>query len=251
MDTIVKNGDVYRLGDHRLMCGDSTMSDEVEYLTGGAVVDMVFTDPPYALVGNSTGVNGVSDSMMIRPFFRAVMANLKRSLKLMGHAYVCCDFYTAPAIHETTELITKNLIVWQKAEGGGLGSYYTKIYELIWLFANEPQMMITGKKTKTEKALKARMINGIPNIWKFPIVQPKDRLHPAQKPMELVKLAIRNSSDKGEIVLDLFGGSGTTLMAAEELGRRCYMMEFNPAFCQTIIRRWEEATGRRAEKIGG
>ncbi len=184
---------------------------------------MVFTDPPYALVGNSTGVNGVSDSMMIRPFFRAVMANLKRSLKPMGHAYVCCDFYTAPAIHETTDLITKNLIVWQKAEGGGLGSYYTKIYELIWLFANEPQMMITGKKTKAEKALRAR----------------------------LVKLAIENSSDKGEIVLDLFGGSGTTLMAAEELGRRCFMMEFNPAFCEKIIARWESATGRKAEKIAG
>lgn len=251
MERIVKYGEIYKLGDHRLMCGDSTMTDEVETLMGGGYSDMVFTDPPYALVGNSTGVNGVSDSMMIRPFFKAVMANLKRSLKPMGHAYVCCDFYTAPAIHETTDLITKNLIVWQKAEGGGLGSYYTKIYELIWLFANEPQMMITGKKIKAEKALRARTINGIPNIWKFSVVQPKDRLHPAQKPLDLVKLAIENSSDKGEIVLDLFGGSGTTLMAAEELGRRCFMMEFNPAFCEKIIARWESATGRKAEKIAG
>ena len=210
---------------------------------------MVFTDPPYALVGNSTGINGVSDSTMIRPFFRAAMSNIRQCLRLMGHAYICCDYYTAPAIHEEAGMDTKNLIVWQKADGGGLGSYYTKIYELIWLFVLESAKYITGRKATEVKAQKARTINGIPNIWKFPIVQQKKRLHPAEKPVALVRRAIECSSEPGEKVLDLFGGSGTTLIASEETGRRCLMMEMNPDYCDAIIRRWEEKTGGKAERL--
>lgn len=245
MDRLVEYGDIYQLGKHRLMCGDSTLSDDVQKLMGGGVADMIFTDPPYALVGNSTGVNGVSDSMMIRPFFRALAAVMKESLKMMGHAYICCDFYTVSAIREVVDLAVKNLIVWQKSKGGGLGSYYTKTYELIWLFAKEPLKNISGNLS----GIHARTINGEPNIWYCPVVQPKDRLHPAQKPLKIVEKAIANSSDKGEAVLDFFGGSGTTMIAAENLGRRCFMMEMNPEYCRTIIDRWEAKTGKTAERV--
>lgn len=209
---------------------------------------MAFMDPPYALIGNSTGVNGVKDCALIHPFFRSLSKVLTHSLKIMGHAYVCCDAYTVSAIYESLDFTAKNLIVWQKSSGGGLGSYYTKIYELIWFFVNEPPLSVTGKRAKDTP--KARVINGQPNIWFCSIVQPKDRLHPAQKPLEIVTKAIVNSSDPGETVLDLFGGSGTTLIACEQLGRRCLIMEMNPKYCRVIIDRWEKATGGKAVKEG-
>lgn len=245
VETVCKKGDIWKLGDHRLMCGDSTDSGSVALLMDGERADMCFTDPPYALFGNSTGVQGVGDDRMIMPFFRDINNAIKTNTKLMSHAYVCHDWQTSATIKEAfSDLVPKNLIVWKKADKGGLGSFYTKIYELIWLFANEYKKNIV----KNNKA-KARVINGTPNIWECTIVHSTKRDHNAQKPVKIVATAISNSSDEGESVLDLFGGSGTTMIAAEQLNRRCYMMELDPHYCDIIIARWEKFTGRKAEKI--
>lgn len=237
---ITEPGDLWLLGDHRLLCGDSTNREDVDMLMDGAQADMVFTDPPYALFGNSTGVCGVGDDKMIRPFFQAIGRVIERKVKIMGHVYVCHDWQTSATIKEAFDLLTaKNLIVWRKAEAGGLGSFYTKIYELIWLFANEPERGINGKN----KGAHARTINGVANIWDCPVVQAPERDHNAQKPVNVVKIAVENSSDPGEKVLDLFGGSGTTMIACEEIGRTCYLMELEPKYCDVIVRRYIKTTG--------
>ena len=239
-NVITEQGDLWLLGSHRLLCGDSTNREDVDALMDGAQADMVFTDPPYALFGNSTGVSGVGDDKMIRPFFQAIGRVIERKVKLMGHVYVCHDWQTSATIKEAFDLLTaKNLIVWRKAEAGGLGSFYTKIYELIWLFANEPAKGIIGKN----KSARARTINGVANIWDCPVVQAPERDHNAQKPVNVVKIAVENSSDRGEKVLDLFGGSGTTMIACEQLDRTCYMMELEPKYCDVIVRRYIKTTG--------
>lgn len=239
-EVITQTGDLWLLGNHRLLCGDSTNRENVEQLMNGAKADMVFTDPPYALFGNSTGVCGVGDDKMIMPFFREIGKMIQRCLKTMGHAYVCHDWQTGATIKEAFGGLTpKNLIVWRKAEAGGVGSYYTKIYELIWLFANEPESGIMGKNKPH-----ARIINGVANIWDCPVVQAPERDHNAQKPVNVVKIAVENSSDRGEKVLDLFGGSGTTLIACEQLDRSSYIMEMEPGFVDVIVRRYIKTTGK-------
>ena len=239
---ITQQGDLWILGRHRLLCGDSTNRADVDALMDGAKADMVFTDPPYALFGNSTGVCGVGDDKMIMPFFREIGKMIQRHLKQMGHAYVCHDWQTGSTIKEAFSGLTpKNLIVWRKAEAGGLGSFYTKIYELIWLFANEPELGIVGKNKPH-----ARTINGVANIWDCPVVQAQERDHNAQKPVNLIKIAVENSSDPDEKVLDLFGGSGSTMIACEELYRSCYLMELEPKYCDVIVRRYIKTTGKNS-----
>lgn len=236
-----QTGDLWILGGHRLLCGDSTNRADVDSLMDGAKADMVFTDPPYALFGNSTGVSGVGDDKMILPFFREIGNALQRCVKPMGHVYVCHDWQTSATIKEAMDGLTpKNLIVWRKAEAGGLGSFYTKIYELIWLFANEPPKGIIGKNK-----VHARTINGVANIWDCPVVQAQERDHNAQKPVDVVKIAVENSGDRGESVLDLFGGSGTTMIACEQLARTCYMMEMEPKYCDVIVKRYIRTTGKK------
>lgn len=237
---LTQPGDLWILGRHRLLCGDSTNREDVDTLMDGEKADMVFTDPPYALFGNSTGVVGVGDDKMIMPFFREIGRMIQRCLKSMGHAYVCHDWQTGATIKEAFGGLTaKNLIVWRKAEAGGLGSYYTKIYELIWLFANEPELGIVGKNKPH-----ARTINGVANIWDCPVVQAPERDHNAQKPVNLIKIAVENSSDPDENVLDLFGGSGSTMIACEQLYRNCYLMELEPKYCDVIVRRYIKTTGK-------
>ena len=239
-DTVTQPGDLWLIGRHRLLCGDSTRREDVDTLMDGVKADMVFTDPPYALFGNSTGVTNVGDDKMIMPFFREIGRAIQRSVKQMGHVYVCHDWQTCATIQEALSGLTaKNLIVWRKATAGGIGSYYTKIYELIWLFVNEPETGILGKNKAP-----ARTINGTANIWDITIVQAQERDHNAQKPVEMIAIAIRNSSDEGENVLDLFGGSGSTMIACEQLSRSCRMMELEPKYCDVIVRRYIRTTGK-------
>ena len=243
--TVTRAGDLWILGNHRLVCGDSTNIETVEQLLDGKKADMVFTDPPYALFGNSTGVSGVGDDKMIMPFFREIGDVLRRVVKPMGHVYVCHDWQTSATIKAAFGKLTpKNLIVWRKAEAGGLGTFYTKIYELIWLFANELEKGIIGKNK-----MPARTINGVANIWDCPVVQATERDHNAQKPVAMIAIAVENSSDNGETVLDLFGGSGSTLITCEQTDRNCCTMEMEPRYCDVIVKRYIRTTGKRDVRL--
>ena len=244
-EPITKLGDVWILGEHRVMCGDSTSKEAVEILMDGEKADMVFTDPPYALFGNSTGVAGIVDDNMVRPFFKSIMKMLKATSKAYAHIYMCCDWHSAFSIESCArevELKAKNLCIWDKGDGG-VGAMYQQCYEMIWFFDNSP----TSKKTMGKTKAGVRTVNGKPNIWRFPRVT-GDRMHNAQKPTNMIEVPISCGSDSGQIVLDLFIGSGSTLIAAEKTKRKCYGMELDPKYCDVIIKRWEDFTGKKARK---
>ena len=162
------------------------------------------------------------------------------------HVYVCCDWKSCNAIlteAKKTRLTEKSLIVWDK-ESIGLGSPYMSQYELIWFFENHKQKTMQAGKLEYKNR---RNIIGKSNVWKYKRVQ--DRDHNAQKPVELVAEALNNSCFENEIVLDLFGGSGTTLIACEQLNRKCYMVELDPHYVDVIIDRWEQFTGQKAKLL--
>jgi DNA modification methylase len=234
IQTDIVLGDLFEIGQHRLLCGDSTDSDAVALLMNGEKADMVFTDPPYALFGNSTGVADVADDKMVRPFFRTILKNYKDITRLYGHIYVCCDWHSAfviEAMSREVELKAKNLCIWDKGDGG-VGAMYQQCYEMIWFFDNSPKNKTTSRTVKAG----VRTVNGKPNIWRHLRVT-TDRIHNAQKPVDMVKNAIENSSDKNDLVVDLFGGSGTTMVASNNANRKCCMMEMEPKYCQVIVDR--------------
>jgi DNA modification methylase len=240
---VTVEGDVWILGRHRLMCGDSTSIDAVDKLMAGRKADMVFTDPPYALFGNSTGVAGITDDNMVRSFFRDIMVNLKVTSKPYAHIYMCCDWHSAfslEAVARSIELKAKNLCIWDKGDGG-VGAMYQQCYEMVWFFDNSPTAKTTMGKTKAG----VRTVQGKPNIWRVKRHM-KDRVHNAQKPVDLVRIPMGASSDSGDLVLDLFGGSGTTLIAAECEARASCSMELDPKYCDVIVKRWQEFTGQQA-----
>jgi DNA modification methylase len=244
-EPVTKPGDLWILGNHRLLCGDSTNIQHVERLMDGKKADMVFTDPPYALFGNSTGVEGIADDKMIMPFFRDIFSACRVFVEPFGHVYACCDWHSCNAINKAAAAVTlpaKNLIVWDKGDAG-IGGMFMNCHELIWFFTNTPENRNT---TKSAGKRGERPVNGVANIWRVKKVPPKQREHNAAKPVELVNIGINASSDKGNIVLDLFGGSGTTMISAEETGRLCRMMEMEPKYCDVIVKRWEDFTGNTA-----
>ena len=235
IQTDIVLGDLFEIGEHRLLCGDSTDSEQVSKLMNGKKADMVFTDPPYALFGNSTGVKNVVDDKMVRPFFREIFLVCKSFVKLFGHIYVCCDWHSAFSIQlmaQEIKLTPKNLCIWDKGDGG-IGSMYQNCYEMVWFFANSP----VNNKTIGHNISGERIINGKPNIWRFPQIVSRNRKINAQKPVDMISLPIECSSEIDELVLDLFSGSGSTMVAAHQLNRKCYGMEIEPKYCQVIIDR--------------
>jgi DNA modification methylase len=242
----VEPGQLWELGGHRILCGDSTIPEHVAKLMGNDKAEMVFSDPPYALFGNSTGVHGIADDKMVRPFFRDIGRASVEWVENFGHVYLCCDWHTAFVIQSViTEvgLTAKNLCVWDKGDGG-IGSNYQQCYELIWFFTNSPR----AKGTLAKKEAGEKTVNGVPNIWRFPRVQ-SNRIHNAEKPVGMVSVPITNGSKPGNIVLDFFSGSGTVLIACEQLGRKCRAIEISPAYVAVAIQRWVDATGKEPKRL--
>ena len=245
-NVICKTGDLWQLGKHRLLCGDSTKEDDVKRLMDGKKADMVFTDPPYALFGNSTGVSGVVDDNMVRPFFKIIMISFQKNTKKFGHIYMCCDWHSAFSIEScarSVDLQAKNMCIWDKGDGG-VGAMYQQCYEIIWFFDNSPK----NKTTMNTVESGVRVVNGKPNIWRFKRVT-SDRMHNAQKPVDLIELPISCGCKIKDIVLDLFLGSGSTLIACEKTDRVCYGIEIDPYYCDVIIKRYEDYTGKKAKLL--
>jgi len=239
-------GDLYRMGEHRLLVGDSTNPADVLRLMDGKRAACVVTDPPYAIYGSSSGLSSsVADDKMVRPFFRDVLAAAQASTRTFGHVYVFCDWRSWASwweVAKLTSLVPKNLIAWDK--GCGLGSMYANHHELIGFLANDPPQvnMWTGKESGTRVVLQ-------PNVIRLGNVSSGKREHNAQKPVELVEVLLKNSTDPGDLVLDLFAGSGTTLVACEAQGRTCYTMEIDPANADVSVARWARATGKTPELV--
>lgn len=248
VETRCKRGDIWKLGEHRLMCGDSTCITDVEKLMDGQKADMVFTDPPYG-VSYEGGLNEKkkkqikNDALTGNDLYNMLygaFTNIKLATKEKSGIYI---FY---AIKTTREFINalfdaglkqRGIIAWHKL-GGGFGDYmahYMNAYEPCIYASNGESVNWYG--ASNEKTL-----------WEIEKEKSCD-LHPTMKPIAVVSRAVQNSSKNGDGVLDLFGGSGSTLIACEQLNRKCYMMELDEHYCDVIIQRWENLTGKKAERI--
>lgn len=226
-----KLGDIYQLGNHRLMCGDSTSIDAVEKLMDGNKADMVFTDPPYGV--DYKGINndsrdGLAD--LLRGAFGNYLAISKSGASIYCfHSDRCADIFNT-IFREFFHF--SSMIIWAK---------------------NSLTLSQTDYQSQHEPCLYGWMNNGThswysdrkqTSIWRFD----KERVngHTTPKPVALVEKAINNSSKGGDIIVDLFGGSGSTLIAAEKIGRQARLMELDPKYCDVIIKRWEDFTGKKA-----
>ena len=223
-----KLGDIYILGNHRLMCGDSTSIDSVDKLLEGERPDMVFTDPPYNI--DYQGVKDKRDKIKNDKMSDEAFKDfLMQSLYSCETMYVCCSWQYAHLFKEAMEAIgrkPKAMIVWDKVNPAQHLDKYYKQHELIFYYGD-----FGGHKT----------LRG--DVWT--LKRQRNTVHPTMKPVELIELALQDQADK-RIVLDIFGGSGSTLIAAEKLGRKARLMELDPKYCDVIVQRWEDFTGKKA-----
>lgn len=270
---VAKLGDMYELGKHRLMCGDSSKKEDVEKLMGGVRADMVFTDPPYNVNysgrGKNTSTTIENDNMDEQEFRRMLgewFARYKESMKADAPLYCC---YASRTHREFEDALNKNgfevrnQIIWvKKVASMGWGDYRWKHEPMLYCHQRNAKLPFYGDRKQytewseemsDEELLKMVKKNiekeeeGDSTVWRLHREQKYD--HPTQKPIKLVSIAIRNSSKRGDVVLDLFGGSGSTLIAADTLARTCYTMELDPRYVDVIIKRWEKKTGEKAKKI--
>ena len=274
-----KLGEVYKLGEHYLMCGDSTKAEDVDHLMAlgePMLADMVLTDPPYNVnVSNAEGLTIENDNLDKKAFYDFInnaFVNLSRSLKPGGPFYIFygdsedVTFRTSAAANG---LSIRECLIWVKnsftlgrqdyqwrhepclygwKEGEGHYFVYDRTQDTV--IEQDPVDFDNLTHEEAIKLLKEIYLNLPSTILKEKKPQKND-LHPTMKPLGLVGQLIKNSSKKGETVLDLFGGSGSTLIACESLGRKCRMMEYDPHYVDAIIDRYEQATGKKAEKIEG
>jgi DNA modification methylase len=240
-------GDIWKLGDHRLMCGDSTSIDAVDELMDGAKADMVFTDPPWNVNYGAEetpkykqGRKIINDNLgdeEWREFCKGFAATLYISTKSGGLIYCVMsaqEWAIVDSALRDAGFHWSSSIIWAKDSLVLSRKDYHTQYEPIWYGWNSNAPRV--KKMEDRKQS---------DLWK--IDRPKKSpLHPTTKPIELIQRAIENSSKGEDVVLDLFGGSGSTLIACEKTRRHSRLMELDPIYCDVIIRRWEEFTGEKA-----
>lgn len=276
---MTKSGQLWMLGKHRLMVGDSTKRQDVEKLCSDATVDMIVTDPPY----NIDYTGGTKDAMKIEndnwgddegfiEFLKAAFENMRDQLKAGGSFYIWYASTQSKNFLEAAERAGLNIrqtLIWNKNTFSlgrqdyqwkhepclygwkdGAAHYFVNTRNLATVIEDaENQDIDSMKKDKLKDLLKS-ILGGCKDTTILDEKKPtKSDLHPTMKPIPLIARQIKNSSRTGENVLDLFGGSGSTLMACEQLGRRCFMMEYDPHYADVIIKRWEDYTGEQAELI--
>lgn len=241
-------GDVWQCGNHLVICGDSHR-DEVRALAGlkTGMVDLVVTDPPYAMYGSSTGIGAdITDDKMVKPFFEKTFMVIAEHLKEFGHVYSCCDWRSWARVWDAATramIAPKNCIIWDKGDQG-MGSMYQQCHEFVFFGARTPPPR--SMKSTTKKG--HRMVRGKSNMFRAGRVTGDERQSNAAKPVSLFRYCIENSSDEGALVVDFFGGSGTTMIACEQTKRRCISFDINPRECDKMVARWEKTTNRTAQK---
>lgn len=258
---VTRPGDVWIMGPHRLHCGDARDTRAYETLMAGELARMVFADPPYNVVidGHAGGkgriarrpfimASGEMSSAQFTTFLTETLSGMAGASMDGAIAYVCMDWRHLPellAAGAVTYDEMKNLIVWTK-DNGGMGAFYRSQHELIGVFkkGRAPHVNTFGLGEHGRYRT---------NVWSYPGVNSftpgrEEALawHPTVKPVALVADAIRDVSHRGEIVLDAFGGSGTTLIAAHRTGRRARLLELDPLYCDVTCRRWAAVSGEPA-----
>ena len=248
VDPVSRPGDLWILGNHRLLCGDSTVLSDVERLMGGQLADMAFTDPPYNVdYGNSAKdkMRGkdrrILNDALGDGFYQFLYdACLNLLVVTKGACYVCMsssELHTLQKAWIDAGGKWSTFIIWAKNTFTLGRSDYQRQYEpILYGWKQGVDHFWCGDRDQSD-------------IWKYN--KPRvNHLHPTMKPVELVERAIKNSSKSRDIVLDLFGGSGTTLIACEKTGRQARLIELDPKFADVIVKRWEEYTGQQAVREG-
>lgn len=260
----VQPGDVWQLGRHRLVCGDALEPKVVATLMDGEEARMVFSDPPYNVpidghVGNSGKIQhrefAMASGEMTHSEFSAFLETAFRNLA--DHSadgsihFLCMDWrhmseMLAAGLGVYDEM--KNLIVWAK-DNGGMGTFYRSRHELVFVFKKGRAPHINNFELGQHGRYRT-------NVWEYRGVNSRAgnrmqelALHPTVKPVQMIADAIRDVSGRGDIVLDSFGGSGSTLIAAEKTGRRGYLCELDPIYCDRILARWETFAKDDAEQL--
>ena len=270
-------GDIFQLGSHRLMCGDSTNRSEVVNLLGGVEADLLITDPPYNVdyTGNTKDKMKIMNDSMQDEAFEAFLTDAFRNADAVMRAGAAFYIWHADAKSlffrravQNVNWTVRQALIWVKNSivlgrqdylwkhepclyGWKAGTHY--------FVDDRTNTTVIDDKIDIKKLKKDEMIALLEEIYsdKVPtsvIYEDKPNvsdIHPTMKPIKLIARLIKNSSKPGQLVLDLFGGSGSTLIACEQLDRRCFMMELDPHYCDVIIKRWEDFTGREAVLING
>lgn len=240
----MKAGEIWQLGRHRLMCGDSTEKADVLKLFNGAQADMVFTDPPYGVnveggKNNNTIAGDLTQTAI--PFSFEICTEV--ATKENARFYFCGGEANISLYFKLFERYLRQmpkLLIWVKENQVLSHNNYHKQYELIFF---------GYKKGGGNLWFSSREMKDASDVWNVSRDPSKYYVHPTQKPVELPARAIRNSSKAGDIVFEPFSGSGATMLACEQLDRTCYAMEIDPVYCEATIRRWEALTGETAEKV--
>ena len=258
VETRCKLGELWELGAHRLMCGDSTDTQALETLMGGGLADMVFTDPPYGVaIGDKNKLlnsvqkagrcteNIKNDKLSTDELYTILvkaMINVRNNCKDDA-----CYYVTSPQGGELGLMMmmmmkdagvpVRHMLIWEK------NSATFSLGRLDYDYQHEPIFYTWTKSHHNYRKGDYRT-----TVWKYDKPRKCD-LHPTMKPVELVANCLMDATREGDTVLDVFGGSGTTLIACEQLRRKCRMVELDPHYCDVIIARWEKLTGRKAVKI--
>ncbi len=236
-EPITKLGDIWVLGDHRLYCGDSIDSTSIDILLDGATVDMIFTDPPYNVnYANDTGEKICNDNIG-EGFYEFLLSACKNMLKVCkGAVYICmgaAELHTLERAFASAGGHWSTFIIWAKNHFALGRSDYQRQYEpILYGWPIGVKRHWCGDRNQSD-------------VWNIAKPSAND-LHPTMKPVELVARAIENSSKPGDIILDPFAGSGSTLIACERLNRYARAIELDPKYCDVIIKRWESFTGKTA-----
>lgn len=241
-EIVSRHGDIWILGNHRLMCGDATSEADIGLLMADEQADLLFTDPPYGMSHKSKKLGGIladdKRGVELQEFLCRSMKQAVRFSKDDAHFYICFTWRSYVEFQNALEhngLSIKACICWDK-QTIGLGMVtYRPQHEFIFYCHHNKQAQERWQGSMSES-----------DVWSIPRVNNQHYIHPTQKPVEVVGTAIMNSSIADDIVLDLFGGSGSTLIACESIGRKARLLELDPQYVDVIIRRYQEYSGKDA-----
>lgn len=269
-----KPGDLYQLGNHRLMCGDSTKADDVAKLMNGEKADMIFTDPPYNVNYNYAKYQAI-DHGRKKKFMDGgkIFNDDKTELDFYGFlldVFKLCHAHSADHCAMYVCYATKTDIPFQIAyrDAGwhfsqtiiwlkeriilALGQDYHRVYEPILFGWKQGSKHYKNTTITTEKEvwdLDRMQFEERLDVWYLTRDKSKDYIHPTQKPIRLAERALKKNTTEGNLLYEPFNGSGSTMMACEKTNRRCYAMELDPKYVDVAILRWEKATGKKATKL--
>lgn len=272
--TRCKAGDLWLLGEHRLLCGDSTKSEDVDRLMGGELADLLLTDPPYnvayegATKDKLTIANDNMDDASFLAFLKEALKNAFSSMR-PGAAYYIWHAWTAGYEFKTAlkacGITLREVLAWVKPHfrlgrqdyqwrhepclygwKDGAAHYFINDRTQSTVFEDAGVDYKKLKKAELLQIVKQMTDVSTPNTIIYEDKPTRNDVHPTMKPVKLMGRLVRNSSKQEQLVLDLFGGSGSTLIACEQLNRRCFSMEFDPKYCDAILDRWEKLTGKTA-----